>query len=305
MRRRRVAQRSSSRRRSVLSVQVCCAPCLAHEGWDCPSTGPHPCDVMQVQPGSAHRGERAQSVQQVVQRERQARQPAVCKDPGSVHFCMGQGEGGMGAGTITAGQQEMLSHQKCQHILGTLGIPAPHHCSPTGVQEVVDEPDTLVFVLIDEVESLTAARWAIVFLDCEFGSGEGPWRGLAPAGAPSLLGWQLSLAPHLPTLSGLSDPNTTPPGATYPFNEPCWGLLLQEGGCGWLRAGRRHPRGQLPPHTPGPAEGLSQRDGADHQVGPGGRVASERWALRGGATPPALQSVLDILPLYRHLNREA
>lgn len=53
-------------------------------------------------------------------------------------------------------------------------LPFPFHVNsqlPRHTQEVVDEPDTLVFVLIDEVESLTSAR--CVGATCWAGAGAG------------------------------------------------------------------------------------------------------------------------------------
>lgn len=78
--------------------------------------------------------------------------------------CAAQGAVGGGhaagcANSANPGQQENLCSQREQPSR-LASRQALQPAQSKGVQEVVDEPDTLVFVLIDEVESLTAARWA-------------------------------------------------------------------------------------------------------------------------------------------------
>lgn len=152
-------------------------------------------------------------------------------------------------------------------------------CHPTiCVQEVVEEPETLVFVLIDEVESLTAARWAIVATS----TAEAQARVCGSGMLQRCVEWrkwhcahpgQLCLKPWVATSLA------RPPGAHR-------ASLLQEGCRGRIRAGGCHPRRQLAAHPPRPAQGLPQRDGADHQVRAGGLAGhadrAGHWAAQAG-----------------------
>lgn len=75
----------------------------------------------QVQSGRAHRGERAQPVQQVVQRERQARGAAVCKDPGALR--RGPWAVGMPQGAQTLPTQ--ASKRTCAASVSSLPVLPP------------------------------------------------------------------------------------------------------------------------------------------------------------------------------------
>jgi len=105
----------------------------------------------QVRAGDAGGDQRALAVLQVVQREREARVKGVCQDR--------RAGARPSAGGLSCGADTMCggAHTDARQPVPTLA------CKQRPGRFVqVDEEDTLVCVLIDEVESLTAARRAAV-----------------------------------------------------------------------------------------------------------------------------------------------
>ncbi len=129
-----------------------CRPCLGAPQWRRPRWGSLLTGrARQVRAGGAGGDQRALAVLQVVQREREARVQGVCQDrragaraSASPLSC--------GAGTMCGG-----THTDARQPVPTLTCKQLPDCC---VQ--VDEEEMLVCVLIDEVESLTAARRAAV-----------------------------------------------------------------------------------------------------------------------------------------------
>jgi len=174
------------------------------------------------------------------------------------------------------------------------------------IGELLEEEDALVFVLIDEVESLTAARkvgsargcahCAVFVLIDEVQSLTAACKvGRARVGADRIdsIGGQLRSAQRSQAATALAAAATTLPLRSPAFHcsllrlAACRALPVPvpmtphphatAGGCRRLGAQRRHPRRQCAAHPAGRAAPPPERHGADHQQHHGG----DRPGVRG------------------------